>query len=303
LAFLLAVGAGCNGPHEMQSSGGEFMSAPLGTISIYQLAGRLDMDIADSSRNLATLTDSANTLVIYADPAGQVFLNGRPVGRPGGITPIGDTLFIPKDLEPAIVASMRPRPRRAAKVTKPESRTGAVRIVLDAGHGGKDPGAISPTGLSEKIVVLDTTLALAGMLKRRGLDVRLTRGDDTFIELNERAAIANRLRANLFVSIHADSCPSSLIRGLTIYVARAASRESLALADSIGSRLRSAAGGYRGVRRADFRVLVRTSCPAVLVELGYLSNISEAGRLSQHTYRAHLATAICEGILDHLKSQ
>jgi len=92
------------------------------------------------------------------------------------------------------------------------------RIVIDAGHGGHDSGTLGPAGLEEKDVVLDVALRLGRLLKQRlGSDVIYTRGDDTFVPLETRTAIANQAQADLFISIHANSSPDSTARGVEVY--------------------------------------------------------------------------------------
>jgi len=302
--ILLVCGlAGCDASR-LRNGSNDPIAAPPGTISVYQLAGQLNMAVVGNSRWVATLRGRANTVTIYPDPAGQAYVNGAPVGGRGGVTAVGGMLFVPRALVGEIQRMLRapsraPAAKLAAKA-KPGSRG---RIVLDAGHGGRDPGAISPIGIREKDVVLATTLLAAELLGRAGADVTLTRSDDTFVPLNERADVANRLSADLFASIHADSCRDPSVRGFTIYVARAARPESLALADRIERRLSVLGIASRGVRRANYRVLVRTACPAVLVELGYLSNITEAAKLSRSSYRRKLAGAIAEGLLEDIRSR
>ena len=92
-------------------------------------------------------------------------------------------------------------------------------VVLDAGHGGHDEGAIGPSGLREKDLVLDVTRRLARRLVERGLHVVLTRRDDRFLSLEERTAVANDARADLFVSIHANASTSKAPRGIETYFA------------------------------------------------------------------------------------
>ncbi|GAF99834.1 unnamed protein product, partial [marine sediment metagenome] len=134
---------------------------------------------------------------------------------------------------------------------------------------------------------------------RNDRNVIMTRSADEFVELNDRADLANRSRASMFISIHADSCPRSAVRGFTVYVAKSASKEAVALGRAIERRMSAVVAHNLGVRRADYRVLVRTVCPAVLVELGYLSNAFEARKLSQRGYRRSLSDAISQGILDY----
>jgi N-acetylmuramoyl-L-alanine amidase len=92
------------------------------------------------------------------------------------------------------------------------------RIVIDAGHGGKDPGAIGPSGVQEKDLVLSMALLLADEVKSKlGWEVVLTRNDDTFIPLEERTAIANKIGADLFLSLHVNASPNAAARGIETY--------------------------------------------------------------------------------------
>lgn len=305
VVLAAALAAGCNGRSELPAAGGgdAIVAAPLGALSIYQLAGRLDMKVQHSSRASASLRDVVNSVTIFSDPGGQVFVNGRALRGSGGIVSVGEILFLPAALEPDIRMRLRipppaPRPRPSRRPPGPARMRGTV--VIDPGHGGRDPGAIAPSGLQEKVVNLGVARGVVKLLRQRGLSVTLTRSGDSFVELNERAAIANRLRADLFVSIHADSAASRSARGYTVYLARSASSASLTLGGALERRLRAANARSRGIRRADFRVLVRTACPAALVELGYLSNAAESARLGDPNYQRQLAGAVAAGIVEFM---
>lgn len=115
--------------------------------------------------------------------------------------------------------SMLPQQTNVAGMVRGASRKPASRLLmLDAGHGGRDPGAIGRSGTYEKDVVLDICRQLANELsKTPGLQVRLTRDVDKFIPLDERVAIAERAKCDLFVSLHADSAPDTSARGLSAY--------------------------------------------------------------------------------------
>jgi N-acetylmuramoyl-L-alanine amidase len=130
---------------------------------------------------------------------------------------------------------------------------------------------------------------------------RLTRSDDRFIELEERSSLANRLRAELFVSIHADAARNRTAQGFTVYVARQPARSSQDAADAVARRLQAAGAFSRGRKEANYRVLVGTTCPAVLVELGYLSNAQEASLLTRPAYRRQLADAIANAVIDYFQ--
>jgi len=291
---------GCQQSVQISNGGNEPIAAPLGTISVYQLAGRLDLSVVESFSYSAKLGDSRNSVMLFADPGGRIFVNGKELSYQGRITPVSGMLFVPAEVADAIRSKLRSAPSAPPPVEQPRPRPRRRTVVLDPGHGGKDPGAIK-YGIREKDVNLAVASLAARNLRARGVQVILTRSDDTFIELNERAAIANRAGADLFVSIHADSCPSPSVRGFTAYVARSPSQASIRAARSMLKGLREATGASNhGLRHADYRVLVRTSCPAVLVELGYLSNNFEAVKLADSSYQKLLAEGIVSGVTRYL---
>jgi N-acetylmuramoyl-L-alanine amidase len=139
------------------------------------------------------------------------------------------------------------------------------------------------------------------LLEQRGIGVKMTRWQDQFIELEERIDIANRLNADLFVSIHADSAPSRDAQGFTVYIADGASRDARRAAQAINQAMAATGLDSRGIREADYRVLVQAEGPAVLIEMGYLSNPQDAFRLASDPFRDRLAQAIVEGILAYLR--
>lgn len=210
-------------------------------------------------------------------------------------------------LPPPIVRDGEPTPAHPNRTTPPRYQTASQRkprslanatIIIDAGHGGKDPGAQGVSRRPEKEIVLSIANAVARDLMDRGARVVRTRSGDTYPELEDRAAMANRHRATLFVSIHADSAPKKSASGSTVYVARRALPASRQAARSIQSAFSGSGIKCRGIRKADFDVLVLHSRPAVLVECGYLTNASDARRLNTASYRTRIAAAIADGIAD-----
>jgi N-acetylmuramoyl-L-alanine amidase len=115
--------------------------------------------------------------------------------------------------------------------------------------------------------------------------------------------VANRLEADLFVSIHADSAPNRAARGFTVYVSRSASAACRRAGACMVRGLNGSGAANRGIRPADYRVLVHARCPAVLVELGYLSNREEAAQLVEPTYQRRLAEAVVRGVLAFLDGE
>lgn len=172
-----------------------------------------------------------------------------------------------------------------------------VYIVLDAGHGGKDQGTCAGDIL-EKDINLAVTLKLAEKLKENGAEVLLTRGTDVKIELEDRAKLANEEKADLFVSIHCNYYEKSTeIKGLECYY-----QETSEGGKELAERISQAFDGIeevenRGLKTADYRVLRKTDMPAVLIELGYMSNPGECKKLTDERYQELLAERIAAGIL------
>lgn len=198
------------------------------------------------------------------------------------------------DLRPAYTKPVIP-----PAIPQVPQKSGSIKgrvFVIDAGHGGKDPGTRGLSRSPEKTINLATAQKLANYLRQMGARVVMTRDSDVYPELDDRAAMADSCKADALISIHADWSETSSVSGASMYVARAASRQSVVIAESIEKEFRKNGLTTRGVRRADFRVLVKHSKPSTLIELGFLSNSSEAIQLNSPTYQARLAKAIAEGI-------
>lgn len=180
-------------------------------------------------------------------------------------------------------------------------------IVLDAGHGGSDPGAIGPTGLKEKDVNLAITLETARLLREKGATVLLTRTGDEYVDLYNRPEIGNNNGADLFVSIHSNASNRSDYGGTTTYHRRTEAEgmgdlrnEGVALAEKIQNRLAGSLGIVdRGVLQADFVVIARSQAPAALAEVAFISNPQEERMLKDEAFRFKAASAIALGIADY----
>ncbi|PZD93589.1 N-acetylmuramoyl-L-alanine amidase [Paenibacillus sambharensis] len=173
------------------------------------------------------------------------------------------------------------------------------KVVIDPGHGGKDPGAISVLGRAEKEYNLAVALKVNALLEKEPMiQPYLTRSTDVFIELEDRAKFANNLKADLFISIHANSYKST-IRGTETYYNRA---DSKAFADIMHKHLLLGTGlPDRKVRQASFLVIRKTNMPAVLLESGYLSNKEDAAVLFTESVQDRTASRIVAAIKEHLK--
>jgi N-acetylmuramoyl-L-alanine amidase len=219
---------------------------------------------------------------------------------------------------------------------------GIRRVVIDAGHGAHDPGAIGVGGLKEKDVTLDLALRLRDLLQSAGLEVILTRSGDSYLGLEERTAIANRSHADLFLSLHANSSRKKTLHGVETYFLNLASSEratetaaiensmSLAkmsdleeilqeifnskmdessrLADSVQkTMIQYLRRSYQdvkdlGVKQAPFYVLLGAQMPSILAEVSFINHPVEGRRLSSQSYRQHLAEALSAGVQDYIRT-
>lgn len=181
-------------------------------------------------------------------------------------------------------------------------------IVLDPGHGGKDPGAISPNGTKEKDVNLQIGLKTQSLLESLGYDVIMTRTNDTYIDLYERARIANSNNADIFISIHHNSTLNNSINGLEIlYCPRgqgaAKVDDQFPLAEAISKGILQSTGGKdRGIIQRPGLVVIRdTSMAAVLVEVGYLSNAADEAQILNNSYQNKVVDGIINGIQNYFE--
>jgi len=184
--------------------------------------------------------------------------------------------------------------------TDPEQpSTGQFKVVIDAGHGGKDPGASAVNGRTEKEFNLALALKVKALLdKEAQIQAFMTRSDDTFIELQDRAKIANDLKADIFISIHGNSATPAAT-GTETYYNRSDSKK---LAEVMHKHLLQGTGlKDRKVKTAGFVVIKYTKMPAVLLEAGYLSNSGDAAVLYSEEKQNQIAREIVAGIKEYLK--
>ena len=167
-------------------------------------------------------------------------------------------------------------------------------IMIDPGHGGADPGAVSCLGYYEKDLNLSVANRLATQLKSAGWVVFMTRSVDMDVSLSERVALANVDAPDLFLSIHGDSWTDPVAKGCTLFVAPKASDKSREVAKAISSAM--PVQHNRGVKEANFRVLAKTRCPAVLLEMGFLSNIDDASMLKSTDWQYSLVDSLVKAL-------
>lgn len=178
-------------------------------------------------------------------------------------------------------------------------------IVIDAGHGGSDPGAVGRGGLKEKDVTLDIARRVYQLLKgNTNAQVYLTRDTDRYVSLAQRSSMANSLGADSFVSIHINGAENGIERGIETYAHYNSPRNAWALAWHIQDKLVKELGlRDRGLKADNFHVVRETNMDSVLLEIGFITDPTEEALLAKSSTRERAARAIFEGILSYYSNK
>ncbi len=198
----------------------------------------------------------------------------------------------------------------------------AENVFLDPGHGGADSGATVMGHRDEKDIVLDIAKSAASKLKKQGIPVSLARESDKSVGLKSRNAMAKKSNAGILVSIHLNAASNRSAEGIETFIlppAGAASThgrqygnaapfpgnrfntQNIILAHNVHSRLvRNMSATDRGIKRARFSILRNATCPAILVECGFLTNRNDATKLHNTKYIRKLGESLAEGIIDYI---
>lgn len=219
---------------------------------------------------------------------------------------------------------------------------GVRRVVIDAGHGAHDPGAIGFNGLKEKDVTLDLALRVRDLLRAEGYETVLTRDRDVYLPLEERTALANTSRGDLFISLHCNASDDGKLQGVETYflnlasnlrsMKTAARENSMAIANmsdlqqivreiqnskmdessqfaakiqrSMHDALSRKFKGVKdlGVKQAPFYVLIGAQMPSILAEVSFINHPTEGKRLASPAYRQVIAQAIADGVTSYASS-
>jgi N-acetylmuramoyl-L-alanine amidase len=326
-AFLLILTAGLSGcvtvPYVQQ---GSTPSVGRGLIPVSELAAKNGLsydydtlsDIVKLSGPDKDIRLVLHSLAAYANGA-SFYLSAPPQYQRG-------VILVPADLMEALSSRQGASLRPVFTIKT---------VVIDAGHGGKDPGALGSGECCEKIINLKVAKYLELELKKRGFRVMLTRSSDIFLELSERVEVARKNSADLFISIHANSSNSSQLSGVEVYYLspdRFNSREragelagsgvgarremdfdtrailwdlkltknyslSVEFAQMVYAAFKNLGFEVKTPRKAPYYVLRLAYVPSVLVETGYLSNRYEAKILSKPYYQQHIARTVASAVV------
>ena len=213
----------------------------------------------------------------------------------------GDKVKVEQSVDSkAIKITIERSPLEEAKVEKPVKKENVKnKVVLDAGHGGSDYGAIRE-GINEKDITLDVTRRVDSILRSKGYKTALTRKEDKYVSLEDRVSFSEDEGPEIFVSIHVNSAVSTDPSGIETHYYHDYSKD---LADVIHKHLaKDIDSKDRGLFKSKFYVINHTTVPAVLVEIGFLSNEDERNKLITDSRKQKTAKAIAEGIIEYLQA-
>ncbi|MEC4988761.1 MAG: N-acetylmuramoyl-L-alanine amidase [Oscillatoria sp. PMC 1068.18] len=249
---------------------------------------------------------SGNTVLIRVKPAPGIQIGelNQPSEQLISLRLQNSTAVLPRETSipvplPENPLPVTPTPRPTTSTSLPRIPNGRISVVIDPGHGGKDPGALGIGGLRETDINLAVSRRVEEILEQQGVRVIMTRSDNRFISLEGRTSMANRAGADLFVSIHSNSIGGRPdVSGLETYYYSSGRQLAQTIHKNILQRLNVR---DRGVRTARFYVLRNSSMPAVLVETGFVTGREDAARLATTAYRDQMAEAIAAGVLEYIQ--
>lgn len=215
-----------------------------------------------------------------------------------------------------IAAAIFATPKSAEMVMSTEAEESPVIIVIDAGHGGSDPGKVGVSGTEEKDINLEIALKLRDELEKQGFEIVMTREEDTGLEdkgaksvkvsdLKNRVEIIEEARPAMAISIHQNSYTDSAVSGAQVfYYGNSAQGEALALALQESLIENVDPSNTRAPKENEsYYLLKNTSVPTVIVECGFLSNPAEEALLCDGDYQDQIVEAIYEGIVNYLNEE
>ena len=301
-------------------------AARAGEWTLYKVGGRDHVSVENVAEfyNLGSVRRANNDFLMSVGSRSlrgalgsvEFYINGLKFNLSYPISEVGGKLVVSRmDLTKVIEPVMRPsKIKNAEKIDT---------VVLDAGHGGHDRGALSPFGC-EADFTLDTVSRTRMLLMQAGFKVVLTRSNDTFIPLGERTRIANQYSNALFISVHFNSggagtgletytlaprgVPSMMADGprvsdLDLCSGNANDAENMALATATHASLVVRSRMFdRGIKRARFVVIRDIQIPGVLIEGGFLSNIYDAKLVAMPSYRQQMASCILQAVQNYRRA-
>jgi N-acetylmuramoyl-L-alanine amidase len=254
--------------------------------------------VITNGTNLRAQPSTSSDVVSRADAGDKLEVEGQSGDWYEVLLPDGESAFIATWVVTTGKAEME---KTKEKPDRKKGTLDGLTIVLDPGHGGNDGGTVGTRKTVEKDLTLQTAETLAHHLRSAGADVVLTRESDTYVDLRKRVAASHQVGADAFISLHYDATDDSSVSGFTAYYLH---NYQEPLAEAINSGL---AGKIelrnRGAQSGNYLVLRENQQPAVLVELGYLSNYNDERIVTANKFQEQAALGLYTGIVDYFDAQ
>ncbi len=251
--------------------------------------------ILTDGTNLRSTASTSSEVVSRANAGDKLAVTEKQNDWYEVLLPDGQTAFVAE-----WVVSTEETISEKQQTDQPERKVGTLNgltIVLDPGHGGNDGGTVGVRKTLEKELTLKTAEILSQHLSAAGAEVVMTRQSDTYVDLRKRVASSHQAGADAFISIHYDATDDSSVSGFTSYYQHDFQKE---LAEYLNSELnRKLTLSDRGVQHGNYLVLRENKQPAVLVELGFLSNFNEERILTSNQFREQAALGLYTGVINY----
>ena len=317
MVLVLAAGMGLAVPKEAQAQVRTLKAVTYAGkryVALKDLAAMYGLPLTMPGGKAVQIRGQFTQLLFTADGR-QAVINGTTVWLHAPVIKVaGNWSITDADAQMVVDPLVRPSAFLATKGTR--------TVVLDAGHGAKDPGTMGKTGVKEKDIALDIALRVKAHLAAAGIRVVMTRDTDRFWELEDRPYLAARGGGDLFVSLHMNAASSRTVQGIETFVTAVENYPPTSESrlngkypsvpnnqfnhsnTILGTQIHRSLVGItraedRGLKRARFVVLRNSAMPAALVECGFLSNPKEEQKLATPSYRETVALGIAQGILNY----
>ncbi len=298
--YLDVFGADYSCSHNISVKKGAVGAVRLGQHDEYT---RIAIDTDEAKSYYKKLSNDKKVLTITVTGEGN--FEDEPIESPSASPSAKPSASALPTAKPSPTPTPKPTPTPQAHLT------GEKIVVLDAGHGGSDPGAIGTFDgdkYQEKAVNLAVAKKVKALLEKEGIHVEMTRTSDSYLTLSERSDFANKLGAAIFVSIHSNANESADINGLEVFYSKSNNSDRYALTskklagDIYKNLITATKASQRGVKTEEWYVTRTSEMPAVLIELGFITNNEEAIKLYTPSYQDSLAEAISDAILSNIKT-
>ncbi|TWT09046.1 SH3 domain-containing protein [Planomicrobium sp. CPCC 101079] len=257
--------------------------------------------VLTAGTNLRSEPSTASGVVSRADAGDQLTVIDKQGDWYQVALPDGQEAFIATWVVTAGETAIAQKTTEKKEASRKAGTLNGLTIVLDPGHGGRDGGTVGVRGTTEKDLTLKTAEALSHYLRSAGAEVIMTRQSDVYVDLRKRVSDGHQVAADAFISIHYDAIADNSVHGFTTYFMHSYQQQ---LGEYVNAGLEGKLSlDSRGVRNGNYLVLRENQQPAILVELGYLSNFNEERIVTTSQFRDQAALGLYTGIINYFDAQ